>query len=51
MAFPNYVGLDYGDETVTSTTEARGITIGTKVFCLTEGYSDTPMLGKLSPPG
>tara|TARA_R110000824_G_scaffold279102_2_gene467317 strand:- start:388 stop:1128 length:741 start_codon:yes stop_codon:yes gene_type:complete len=30
MAFPNYVGLDYGDETVTSTTEARGITIGTK---------------------
>ena len=30
MAFLNYVGLDYGDETVTSTTESRGITIGTK---------------------
>ena len=30
MAFLNYVGLDYGDETVTSTTESRGITLGTK---------------------
>ena len=30
MAFLNYVGLDYGDETVTSTTESRGVTIGTK---------------------
>ena len=30
MAFLNYVGLDYGDETVTSTTESRGVTLGTK---------------------
>ena len=30
MAFLNYLGLDYGDETVTSTTESRGITLGTK---------------------
>ena len=30
MAFLNYVGLDYGDELVTSTTEARGVTLGTK---------------------
>jgi hypothetical protein len=30
MAFLNYVGLDYGDELVTSTTEGRGVTIGTK---------------------
>ena len=30
MAFLNYVGLDYGDELATSTTESRGVTIGTK---------------------
>jgi len=30
MAFLNYVGLDYGDELVTSTTESRGVTLGTK---------------------
>jgi hypothetical protein len=30
MAFLNYVGLDYGDELVTSTTEGRGVTVGTK---------------------